>query len=107
MREAKLLLGILLITPFLANAQQLVVTPQVGIQTSNTKTVFNNSPYISSNGNATGYAGLRLNYQTAKGHGPYVGFGLGTSTITYKISSPAPGLANYHSSMTDVFRIEF
>ena len=105
MRKVYLLSAGICMVPCFAAAQQLTFTPQVGFQSSNTKVSFNNSPFYTPDRNGTAFAGFRLSYQSKKGHGPYLGFGLGTSTNTYILSDP--NFIRFSSAgMTDIFRLE-
>jgi hypothetical protein len=106
MRKIYILLLAVLVAPLFTHAQELVLTPQIGIQGSNTKIGYNNSPYYTPCRDLTGLAGFRLNYQSKKGHGPYIGFGLATSTTTYMISDPGSTFGSFGGSVTDVFRIQ-
>jgi hypothetical protein len=106
MRKIYFVLLLALIAPLFTMAQELVLTPQVGVQSSNTKVGYNNSPYFLPSRAATGLAGFRLTYQSKKGHGPYIGFGLATTTTTYKLADPVNKYSSYQGAMTDIFRIE-
>jgi hypothetical protein len=98
---------IILLFPITTLAQQLTITPQVGIQSANTKITFNNSPYTSPYRTSTSYFGARIVYESKHGHGPYLNLALGTSTNTYQISDPSsPFLATFKPAQTDVFRLE-
>jgi hypothetical protein len=106
MRNIYIALFTVLITSVFTNAQQLVLTPQVGFQGSKTKTLFNNSPYYVPGNYATGMLGFRLNYQSKKGHGPYIAAGLVSTTTNYELMDLG---MPYHSSLgitTDAFRVQ-
>jgi hypothetical protein len=98
---------IILSFPATTIAQQLTVTPQVGIQSSNTKIGFNNSPYTAPYRTEVPYLGARFVYESKRGHGPYLNFSMGTNTNTYQVSSPSsPYLGSFSLARTDLFRIE-
>lgn len=98
---------IVLLFPLSTLAQQLTITPQVGIQTSDTKIGFNNSPYTSPYRTAVPYLGARLVYESKRGHGPYLNFAMASSTNTYQLHSPgSPYLGSFNTAQTDIFRLE-
>jgi hypothetical protein len=98
---------IVLLLPVASFAQQLTVTPQVGIQSANTKIGFNNSPYTALNRTAVPYLGARFVYESKRGHGPDLNLAMGTTTNTYQINEPSsPFLGMFNSAQTDIFRIE-
>jgi hypothetical protein len=106
MRNIYIALLTVLTTSLFTNAQQLVLTPQVGYQNSKTRTLFNNSPYYVPGSDNTAMLGLRLNYQSKKGHGPYISAGLVSTTSNYDLMDLGIG---YHSLLgitTDAFRVQ-
>jgi hypothetical protein len=98
---------IILLFPVAAFAQELTITPQVGIQSANTKIAFTNSPYGAPYRTAAPYLGARFVYESKRGHGPYLNLAMGTYTNTYQVYAPSsPYFGSLRSAQTDLFRIE-
>lgn len=71
------------------NAQKLTLLPQVGFENTKTSLSFNDANTISPmNMNFTPQAGLRLDYQSKKGFGPYVGISTTRPGINFRFTDP-------------------
>jgi hypothetical protein len=106
MRKIYYTLLLVLTAPLFINAQEIVVTPQIGIQSSGTKTTFNNSPFYRPADNSTASIGLRLAYQSKKGHGPFVGVALASTTTNYSVVDASGNYLGYQIGGRNVVRTQ-
>ena len=101
MRKAALASLVFVACGFATNAQ-LSVTPRVGIEQAFNCVKYNNTSCINPiSPNISPQAGLRVDYQFNKTHGPFVGIASNRSLVTYEFTNPETGDKEFTSSQGD------
>src|SRR4051812_10668991 len=91
MRKAALASLVFVACGFATNAQ-LSITPRVGIEQAFNCVKYNNTSGINPmSPNVSPQAGLRVDYQFNKTHGPFVGIASNRSLVTYAFTNPETG----------------
>ena len=101
MRKAALT-GLVFVACGFATNAQLSVTPRVGIEQAFNCVKYNNTSCINPiSPNISPQAGLRVDYQFNKTHGPFVGIASNRSLVTYEFTNPETGDKEFTSSQGD------
>src|SRR5687767_3446369 len=83
---------------YTANAQ-LTILPQLGFEGSRTSLEFNELASFSPLGaKLIPQAGIRLDYKTKHGHGPFLGIATSQSVVKFNFSDPETGMNAYTAS---------
>ncbi|MFC0774732.1 hypothetical protein [Terrimonas alba] len=78
------------------NAQKLTLLPQAGFENTKTTLNFNDLSTISPmNMNFTPHAGIRLDYQSKKGFGPYIGIATTRPGINFRFTDPENAMNSF------------
>lgn len=103
MKKSTLAGAFLLFFAIGATAQKLTLQPQVGLENAFTRLSINDlAAFNPLSSQVSPMLGLRLDYKTKLGFGPYIGVSTSRSTIAYSFSNPESAIQNFSAAMGNV-----
>ncbi len=103
MKKSTLAGAFLLFFAIGATAQKWTLQPQVGLENAFTRLSINDlAAFNPLSSQVSPMLGLRLDYKTKQGIGPYIGVSTSRSTIAYSFSNPETAIQNFSAAMGNV-----